>query len=205
MMNHSKGIIVLAVLIVWAGCGTTKPSRFYNLTAVSGSQMSADFSATTKDIGLGIGPIKIPDSLDRPELVVRKGPNEIKVAQFDRWAGSLKEDLSCVMLENLSSLLATDLVFLYPWRGVAPIDYQIIIDIIQLDGKPGGSVTLSARWIVIKKDREEVVIMKRSKVTRSTDVGGYEGLVAAQSYALGELSHEIAEGIKGLVERGAAQ
>ena len=58
-------------------------------------------------LSFGIGPIKIPEYLNQPKIVTRKGPNELTLAEFDRWAERLKDNLTRVLAKNLSNLLCT--------------------------------------------------------------------------------------------------
>ena len=68
-------VLVLAV----AGCAST-PSRFYALQSIA----SSSDGAIVRDAVI-VGPISIPASVDRPELVVQVAENQVKVEEFDRW------------------------------------------------------------------------------------------------------------------------
>ena len=57
---------------------------------------------------VAVGPVAIPDYLDRPQILTRSGPSELQLAEFERWAGSLEKDVSRVLAENLSTLLEKD-------------------------------------------------------------------------------------------------
>jgi uncharacterized lipoprotein YmbA len=99
-------------LLITVGCGTTDPARFYTLSplAIPGTEAEA----AGQGVAIGVGPIKLPEHLDRPQIVTRTSRNELKLAEFDRWAGSLADDFSRVLAENLSILLSTDRVSVYP-------------------------------------------------------------------------------------------
>jgi uncharacterized protein len=47
--------------------------------------------------------------LDRPQIVTRAGKNELKLSEFDRWAGSLDSDVAPAIVDDVSSLLPADL------------------------------------------------------------------------------------------------
>ncbi|GAB6190600.1 PqiC family protein [Desulfocastanea catecholica] len=61
-------------------------------------------------------PVEIPDYLNRPEIMTRKGRNTVELAEFNRWAGSFKESITAVLAENLGLLLGSDLVYVPPLR-----------------------------------------------------------------------------------------
>ena len=92
-------------LVMLAGCGITKPSRFYILTPVE-EPGAADHAI--QGPAVGIGPLRFPDYLDRPEIVHRSGDNQVHYAVSDRWAEPLKATFSRTLAENLSVLLPTD-------------------------------------------------------------------------------------------------
>ncbi|MBW1855520.1 MAG: membrane integrity-associated transporter subunit PqiC [Deltaproteobacteria bacterium] len=192
--------LMLALYLLSGGCvGTTESSRFYTLSPLDLS--GADISTKTFDneMALGIGPINIPEHLDRHEIVTRTSLNRLEIAEFDRWGGSLKGDFANVLAENLSILLSTDHLFFYPWRVSAPIDYQIMVDVTRFEGVLGESVSLSTRWTLISGERDKnVLLMKSSNINEQTIGKSYEDMVAAQSRTLEKLSQEIAEAIKNI-------
>ncbi len=98
-----------------------------------------------------VGSVEIPDALNRNELVTRVGRNQVKLALFDQWAGSLKQNVYRVLAENLSILLSTDRVVHHTFRTSMPVDYQVRVEVFQFDGKPGESVVLVARLIQYMK------------------------------------------------------
>ena len=194
---HRRALLALGIcLLVSGGCATTEPSRFYTLSplAISGTETRAE--APGHGITIGVGPIKLPEHLDRPQIVTRTSRNELDLAEFDRWAGSLADDFSRVLAENLSILLSTDRVSLYPWRKSVPIEYQVVVDVTRFDGKLGGNAWLIVRWTVFGGRKKKVLFMQKSSISEPSGAQGYEVMVAAQSRALGHLSREIAEAIK---------
>lgn len=184
------------VLVLWAlsaGCASTAPSRFYLLDPLATPEGAA--SPAAGDISIGVGPVKLPGYLERPQIVTRDASPEISVAEFDRWAEPLSENFVRVLGENLSTLLGTDLITVFPWRGTHPLDYRVTVDVTRLDGELGGNAVLSARWAVGGKTDAEPVIVKKTTLTEPVN-GGYEDFVAAHSRLLEALSREIAAEIK---------
>jgi uncharacterized lipoprotein YmbA len=154
---------------------------------------------------IGVGPIKLPEHLDRPQIVTRTSRNALQLAEFDRWAGSLKGDFSRVLAENLSILLFTDRVSLYPWRRSVPIEYQVVVDVTRFDGELGGNAWLIARWTVFRGRDKEALFMEKSGISEPSGAGGYEAMIAAQSRALAHLSREIAQAIKTISPKASNQ
>jgi uncharacterized protein len=188
-------------ILVHAGCAGTQPSRFYALTAVAGISTTIPENQPMNGKTIGIGPVEIPSRLDRPQIVTLKGRNQLHLAEFDRWAGPLKENISSVVAENLSAMLPGNQVYAFPWRSVKPVQYQITVRIIRFDVLPDETVFLDARWVVLEEHGRRMLLENRSQIPVPFSGKGYDDIVAAQSRALGELSREIAEVIKTLPDK----
>ena len=185
-----------------AGCrGTSENARFYKLSSIQSSDEATQPAG--KGVAIGIGPIKFPDHLDRPEIVTRTSRNALEIGDFDRWAGSLREDFSRVLTENLSILLSTDYVFVFPWGKTIPIDYQVKVEVSRFDGELGKNATLIARWTVIEQGEEKTLrSVRRSSISKPAEDKSYEAMVAALSLTVEQLSQEIAETVKSLSQKG---
>ena len=195
--NVRTAICALGLLVVlFGGCARSKPTRFYILTSSPRSELVQQEQASTGQLVIGIGPVKFPEYLDRPQIVSRTSGNRLNLAEFDRWAEPLGESFARALTENLSSLLATERVVLYPWKGGGPVDYRITMEVIRFDGPPGGEVSLIARWNLLGPEGNELAAPRRSQITASTRQPGYEALAGAMSEAVGELSREIVAAIR---------
>ena len=187
------------LLAVLSGCATSPPQRFYLLSSLdinASSQMQP--SADERCFAIGIGPIRIPDYLDRPQIVTRRASGEIALAEFDRWGEPMKDNLTRALAKNLSILLCTNTIAFFPWRGGIPIDYRIEMEVLRLDGSLGGNISLEAWWMVLSGNGKRMLLAKKSNFTEAAGGKDYQSLVAAQGRALGHLSREIAEAIKTL-------
>jgi uncharacterized lipoprotein YmbA len=194
---YIAAVLTLALVAALGGClGKSQPPHFYTLTPVSEGMPTTAAAGPARNAAVGIGPVKLADYLDQSRIVTRSSGNRVVQAEFDQWAGSLKDNLTNVLAENIGYLLATDRIFIYPWRTYMPVDYQVKVDIIRFDGQPGKEVFLVAHWSIMSADEKKLFAMKRSDIREAAGSGGYEDLVAAQSKALGSLSREIAEVIQ---------
>jgi uncharacterized lipoprotein YmbA len=177
------------------GCAGTRPAKFYTLNSIEVSDTQRQVETGNSGVAVGIGPIRFPDYLERQQIVTRSSRNQLEVAEFHRWAGSLKEDFSRVLAENLSVLLLTDRIALFPWKSTTRINYRVTIDVIRFEGAIGGDVTLKTRWTILGGGEKKVLMAKKSNLTESVEGDNYDGLVSAKSNALESLSREIAQAI----------
>jgi len=191
-------ILIGAFLVTLSGCASSPSSRFYLLNSQPGSAPEGKSSADDPCVSIGIGPIEIPDYLDRPQIVTHVTPNEIKLAEFERWAEPIKDNFTRVLAQNLSNLACVKEITFFPWRRGIPMDYRVEAKIIRFDGNPGDKVILEVWWRLLSGDGKTMLQSKRSSFSESVSGGDYKSLVLAHSQALGSLSREIAEAIKTL-------
>lgn len=183
---------------ILGGCigGKSKDSKFYVLSPFPDSKTGKQAAAFESDVAVGIGPIDLPQYLNRPEIVTRASPNQLDLAEFDRWADSLRQNFSRTLTENLSFLLSTHHVAVFPWDGATPIDYQVEVEVNRFEGDADGNAVLTARWSIFGKDGRELLVRKRSHFSEPAGAGDYEALVSAMSRTLANLSREIATAIE---------
>lgn len=179
----------IVALLIAAGCASTPESEFYMLSPVS--QAPIDSSAANTALSIGVGPVQIPEYLDRPQLVTQSTSNRLELDEFHRWGGSLSSNLLRVVAQNLSALTGSDNVVVYPWEDPVDPKYQVHLSILSLDGSLGGDVGLDVQWVISSPDRRETLASGRSRITEVTRGIDYDAFVAAQSRAVGELSKEI--------------
>lgn len=194
-------LLILVVLsLTLGGCATTRHSNFYTLQPIPGTEKPETGSLAHSFISLGIGPVQFPDYLDRPQIVTRIGPNELKIAEYDRWAGDLDDNFTNILADNLSILLDADRVSTYPWQDSAKVNYQITMDILQFDGRFGGQAVLTARWTIYGKDGKKALISKKSTFRAPIKDSSYQAVVSAENQTLAALSRELAAEIRALAK-----
>jgi uncharacterized lipoprotein YmbA len=191
--------MVLFMTVVLVGCRSAAPPvEFYTLSALNPATEKANPSVAAPNIAVGVGPVEIPQALDRPQIVTRTGPNKLTLDEFHRWAGSLQADFARVLAEHISLLLSIDQVAVYPWEvGFAP-DYRIALDIRSFEGQWGKNVLLDVIWQITDRSGAKTLAVNKSIITEPLPTASYDALVAAQSQAIAQLSREIAQEIRDL-------
>lgn len=199
-LNAATGCVLL--LLFAAGCTATPPSDFYVLIPMATAD-SAPAGGGQDSLSVSVGPVKIPEYLNRAQIVSRAGPHRLDVDEFSRWGGPLTSNLSSVVAQNLTVLLRTDNVFVFPGDDPVTPRFRVIVFITRFDGTLGEHVELDARWVVTGPRRREELGTGRTVVREPIDGGGYESYVAAQSRALDVLSREVAAEISVLAGAGS--
>lgn len=201
------GLLLLASALValFSGCfGTSPTARFYTLSPVETRK-----PPVTSSLGVVVlvGPVTIPDYLDRRQIMTRSGRNELILAEFDRWGGSLDGEIARVLIAGLGERLAPGSIAVLPWRGSLLADarriYRIPVTVTRFDGTPGEKVVLNASWGVAVKEskQEETLLATESTVTEQVKGKDYAALAAAMGRAVDRLGKEIADHISVLNER----
>ena len=188
----------MLLVFLLAGCSSTPLTKFYKLSSLSSGQQENPAALLGTDIAIGVGPVDFPEFLDRPQIVTRKSQNQVEIAEFHRWASSLPGDFSQVLAKNISTLLPTDRVAVYPWDDTFSPTYQVKLNVEQFDGQLGERVFLRVIWSLVGQEGKKELVVRKTLIEEPVLTNDYEGLVAAQSNALATLSREIVEEIRKL-------
>ncbi len=202
---HLPPLFACAMSLALAGClGSSRPSRFYTLAPL---QIRDGQGRTPPDATLAIGPVEIPESIDRPQIVTRTGANELVVAEFDRWGGSLDSEISGALVATVRDRLASQQIAVAPWRsallsGGGP-SYRAAVSFSRFDGIPGQSVVLQGRWELIGQSGESLGV-REATVTEKIDGAGYDALVAAMQRALARFGQQMADSVAATTQTAKA-
>lgn len=208
-MSKRNNLTIIAIVFVISfllqfGCGSTKPSRFYLLTPVSNPESEMVKSGGHSEISVGIGVLKFPDHLLRPQIVIQTASNKIDYAEYDRWAEPLDDNFARVMAENLSKMIPSESVYIYPWRSTVNVQYQINFEVVRFSQGPDKSVILVVFWSIF--DNATARQLLRQKTTLSQPGPGsepvnYGSVVEAMSLLVEKLSLQVVSELKSISEK----
>jgi uncharacterized lipoprotein YmbA len=188
---------LVAALIFAFGCfgsGTEEQPRLYVLDALIPVTESEKL-----DLSVGVGPILLPERLDRPQILTRSSEHEVAVSDFDRWAEPLEKGFAAVLAEDLSRAIPSDRITLYPWNRSTPVELQVAVVVTRFEREPDGGVTLAARWRLIGPGGWEVRSQQNSSY-REAAGDSTDELVAAMSRTIAAFAQDVA-----IALRSAAQ
>ncbi len=193
-MEKLKGACLIIFILFSACASPSSPSRFYVLSPIP--QVEQSHTQQVKGVAIGVGPIELPEHLNRPHLVWRSSSNEVKISEFHQWAEPLEVNFARVLSENLSILLATDRIAAYPWKGSTPIDYQVTVEATRFDSTESGVSHLNVRWTVLGKYGRDVLIMKKSSYQEAAADASHSAIVQAMNRNLEKFSRDVAATLK---------
>ena len=195
MMRHRAGTTILGALgALLAGCVSTPESRFFTLSTLSAG---TNHTAASSTLSVVVGPVSVPAAVDRPQIVVSTGPNQVRVDDFNRWASPLQSNISRVVADNLVTMLGTPRVTVFPQTLSANADYQAAVEVQSFGSALGEAATLDAVWTV-RRVKDGKLQMGRTTVREPAPERGYEALAAAHSRAVARLSQDIAGAVRAL-------
>lgn len=192
-----KTLIVLG-LSAWMGAcvGTSPPTRYYLLNPIASNEANPAHNPAQTPASLGIGPISLPDYLDRPQIVTRRNANTLHLADFDRWAGSLQPMLVRVLRENLRALLPVETLVAFPWPANAAFEYQVTADVLRLDALKGADAILVVRWAILRFEDQALLHRQESVHTRPVAGPDYADVVRSLNQVVEDFSREVAAALE---------
>lgn len=190
-MSRLPAFAIACALAAALATGCSSPaSHFYTLSATA-----APGSAQSK-LTVAVGPVSVPASIDRPQIVVSTGANQVSIDDFNRWASPVQDEFVRVVAENLVAILGTPRVTLYPTLA-ADVDFRVQIEVRNFESAPGKQASLDAVWTVrrMKDGKSET---GRTSVREPVQEAGYDALAAAHSRAVARMSQDIADAVRTL-------
>jgi len=196
-----RAVVILAAGFALSCLGSSPKVSLYTMKAVSDLPAASE----TEGLAIGVGPIRVPRYLDRPEWVTRPSGSisRLEVDDFRHWAGGFSSNVSRVLAESLGAKLGTQRVVVYPVEPAFPLDYRIIVDVQAFEGIGGETLELRAGWMIRAGSGERGPWSGQSAIRRPIASGGPDALVAAHNEALDLLADAIAARIKSLPPSGA--
>jgi uncharacterized lipoprotein YmbA len=167
--------------------------EFYTLNPVIESSEVKTEANIRENLAVGVGPMEMPKSIDRPQLVTRSAPNTLSVDEFHRWAGSLREDFMRALTANLAALLKTNQVTAYPWEDYLRPDYRIFLDVHRFDGELGEQMVLDITCTITDREGRRALYVHSSKIEEPVPETDFDALVSAKNRTIATLSRELAQ------------
>lgn len=187
MLRH--GVVTFMILAV-AACSQRAEPNFY--------VMSAEPEAPSSDTGkpqpvVAVMRVRLPQYLDRPEMVARSGANALMIDEDNRWGEPLAESVPRVLAENVSRHLPQGRVVVAPEaRGErVPYEYLVALDAYEPDG--AGNAVMRGRWNLRETRSGKVVAEGVIDERRSMEAATAPMAVAALNENLNDASRQIAE------------
>ncbi len=195
MQNKHWILVVILTGSFFSGCLGTNPvtpTRFYVLNPAQYETSLVPKTNGTdlypQKISLEIVSLRLPQYLEKPQIVTRTSENRLELAEYHQWGGNLRKNMNRVLARNMSALLSSPHVAVAPFRHSTSPDFRVEVDVMQFEADSTGLVRLSAQWRLFSgKDGKSLATrisdIESPKPQGSQDV---EQIVAAMGEVLGE-------------------
>jgi len=170
-----------------AACGSAPVTSYYTLTPPA---PAAAVAVTPSPRLIEVLPVGVPEALDQPQIVIRKGDSGVAVLENERWAAPLSDEMRGALSAQLSRRLGTQDV-----AGLSvPIGQDVLrikLQVRRFDAWPDDHVSIDADWSISQANDAKARLTCRTALTEPA-TGGYAGMVQAQQRALARLSQTLA-------------
>lgn len=188
-----KRLLWAASLAIVASCGTPAKLNYYTLSATQAPPAGV---ALGRPLNVYVGPVTIPETVDRPQMVMRVDANRVEIADLERWAEPLKTAIPRTVADTMTRELAAATVMTSRQSATLAFDYRVAIDVQRFDLSAGAGAVVDALWTI--RDAKGEPRNGRSQAREPSASGDAEAMAAAASRALEKVARDIAGAIRGM-------
>ena len=190
-MNRFWNILAaLAIgLLLLIGLGCVAPSTamvYHTLQAIQPPS-----APVTPALAVEVLRVRIPEVLQRPQLVLSVGPGSMELAAGHRWGNPLERDLQRVLVADLGRFLGSDRVVAAPGGAAVGAAYRVVVEVLRCQGRPGGTLHFVATWMITRPGAIQALVLARTELREPVPGLDTQALVAAHERVLARLSAEI--------------
>lgn len=200
LSSRAARIFLVAALTLLNACASPK-DFFYTLSTAAPSPaqaatVRADAGAAQQSVqySVAVGPVRVPEIVDRPQFVLRRGPNQVELSEQHRWAQSLRAEIADAVAGNLGRLLPQARTISANGAAGQDADYRVTLNVEQFDAVPGAGVTVRAAW-TLRGAAGGAARTGETLVSEPVAEAGYDALAAGFSRAVAKMSAQIAEAL----------
>ncbi len=170
--------VALLCLMLAACSGGSPDSHYYTLSAVGPATAPAPGKPQFRLAG-----VHLPSIYDRPQMVVRTGPQSVEINEFDRWAEPLER--------MTARTLAQDIALRRPQHPgpISAEQQKLQVSVDEFAADRSGMARLSGSWKITGIDNQ--VSAGEFAYSKPVEAGHPENVAAAMSALLGQLADEF--------------
>lgn len=199
-MRSTHVLTISLATLLMAACATPPVEHLYRLDypLASSSQTEAQYE-------LVVATIKLPEAVNRQQLVIQKSATESIVSDEQRWLAPLDEQLTNALTAHLrknlpDAWLSSDTGInagIAATPGNSLPRYQVKVQVDQLLIQSGEQLSLEASWVVLDSSRK---LRKREHQVFTVRLNGtaYEAVAPAMSEAARQLAEQVGGSVAGV-------
>ena len=186
-MKTALSCVTLCSLILLSGClgGVSATPQFFTLQNESNISV-----VSNQKISVGVLPVKVPDYLDKPQIVLNNGTNQMTISETNRWIEPLSSVAQQTLINDIQKMLPNAFV---KTKGYDDDNYNRIVrvEIDKMSGTLGKEARLSVWWSILNHNGKEIY---RTRFADTEQIhNSYESYTQGQSILWAKLSNQIAQ------------
>ncbi|EHP40699.1 lipoprotein [Cupriavidus basilensis OR16] len=204
MTRHRLLLPLSLAAALLAGCASPDP-RYYTLAQGPAAATGAEgqSAAQAQPLWIEVAPVRVPERLNRPQLVVRDGKdgNELKLLDLSRWSAPLPDELRDALSQQLQARLGAIDTYQQGLSEAAPV-FRITTEVVRLDADVGQRAGAVINWTVRRLPDGKVKAGRTQAELPAP--GAVDGVVAAYRQIVASTADDIAASVESL-RRDAAK
>jgi len=187
------GLCLAVALSLGAGLACLHPSPavvYHTLQPMPPPPPAAGGAAPVP--ALEVLPVRLPDLLRRPQMVLAEGGDALGLSETHRWGNPLEQDMQRVLVADLGLLRPGGPVVPSPDGARVAAALRLEVTVQSCVGRPGQGLVLQATWMVSRTGQDRALLFRRTELREPLDPPGPDGLAAAHSRILAALARQIA-------------
>ncbi|RDK11254.1 PqiC family protein [Cupriavidus lacunae] len=200
MMKRLTMLVTLAAAatVMMNGCASPEP-HYYTLAGSRSDAAPAVTGRTSRSgapLWIEVTPVRVPERLNRIQLVVRDGTSGgVTLSDTSRWTSPLPNELRDALSQQLQSSLDAVDVYQHGLPAAQPA-FRVTTDVVALDADVGKRAAATIAWTV-RRLPDGKVLSGRTE-TEVPAPGQLEGVVNAYREILAATAADIAAGVQSL-------
>lgn len=187
----------LAGLALLAGCASSSPPPNWHSLVPPAATASSPQPVARQT--LVVGPVTVPDEVDRPQLVLRNAAGVPALLDGERWSEPLKAQLPRALALGVAPRLPGTLVATAAGGGVAMPNWRLAVEVqrFELQRSPDRAV-LRAVWSLKRVDPQAAASAAAPQLFETTvPAAGTNAaaLAAAMTTAMDQLAGQISRSV----------
>jgi uncharacterized lipoprotein YmbA len=178
---------MLTLALMLTACGHSPPTRYFSLDAVPPSAPLA----TTDMAPVQLGAVRLPATLDRPEIVAQDAQYRLAVRENDHWGAPLAPMIRRTLAQDLLARLPRG-SFVLPGAPAPAGARGIVVTVLELRANTDGRMTFEGSWTLTSGEAATAVMTQDVSLTEPMASADSPAIADALSRVLGRLADRIA-------------
>ena len=189
----TRNSFVVTVLLGLMACGSNPVEDHYYSLVLAADDVMAPVRTEETKAHLIVGPVQLPEYLNRRGLAIQMDSNQIQTANHHFWAEPLEEAISKVLVRDIASLASSVTVDRDAGRWTDSSDCRLRIEFDKFHATDRSRVVTNGRYWV---SSSESGFKQEFEVTETLSADGHAHAVEALRRSLKALATQITDAIE---------